>query len=518
MSETATTNSESSDKHISHVATGATINLAGNVVRILILYAFTFMLARMLTREELGAYFLMVSIIGMVGLASGIGLPTGVVRFIALYAGEGRNDFVRQTLRAGLIFGAPAGIAGAAAIFILAPFLEARMFSQTPEAITFLRVFAIAIPLLVAARVFNATTQGLHRMQYQVYSRDMGEQGSKLGLSTLLLLLGAGLFGVVIANVISVVIAVLLSLLFALIILPASHTDYRTPERYPYKGMLKFSLPLAFSTIFVTLLMQVDKLLVGVIGGEAEVALYGVALNVALFGAKIDVALGTVFSPMISDLWNRRCTRELQELFKTTTRWIFIFSWPIFLVVAIFAAPILDLFGGQFREAAAVLVLLALGQLIGAAAGNVGLMVLMAGKSHLELANVVASLVVNVVLCFLLIPPYGIMGAAVANATAAALINILRAIEVWFIMRMHAYDPSYLKPVGAGIAGGAMVMLANRFLLGTGSALKLLSLVLILLFIYLVLIIIMGLNERDKAVIRAFRRRLGLPVRKCAAL
>lgn len=508
---------EKGSSNISHVAAGATINLAGSLARIVILYAFTFMLARLLSSDELGAYFLLVSLTGMVGLAAGIGLPTGVVRFMALYAGEGKNVFARQTLKAGLAIGVAVGIVAAAGVFAVAPYLQQRMFTNTPEAVTLLRVFAIAIPMLVAARIFNATTQGMHRMQYQVYSRDLGEQGSKLVLTVAFLALGAGLAGVVLANVLSVAIAVVLSLIFAMMVLPAASKDAAAPERYPYDRLLAYSLPLAFSAIFVTLLMQVDKLLLGAIGNEAQVALYGVALNVALFGAKIDVALGTVFSPMISDLWNRRRTEELEELFKTTTRWIFIFSWPIFLVLAIFAGPLLGLFGSQFRDASLVLVLLALGQLVGAAAGNVGLMVLMAGKSHLELANVIVSLIVNVVLCVTLIPAHGITGAAVANATAVGMINILRSIEVWFIMRMHAYDLSYLKPVTAGVAGGAVVLIAGRFLLGAESAWKLLLMGMALLAIYVVMMVLLGLNEQDRVVIRTFRGKLASVVGKGTA-
>lgn len=499
-----------STSNISHVATGATINLAGNVVRIVLLYAYTFILARLLTKDELGAYFLLVSLIGMVGLAAGVGLPTGVVRFISLYAGEGRNAFARKTLTTALKIGILVGVIAAAGIVAAAPYLEQRMFTNTPGAATLLRVFSIAIPLLVVARLFNATTQGMHRMQYQVYSRDLGEQGTKLGLSALLLFLGAGLAGVVLANLLSVAVAVVLSLIFALMILPRTDMDAGAGEsdRYPYGDLLKYSMPLAFSTVFVTLLMQVDKLLLGVIGGEAEVAFYGVALNVALFGAKIDVALGTVFSPMISDLWNRQRVEELRELFKTTTRWIFIFSWPIFLVLAIFSGPLMGLFGNQFREASLALVVLALGQLFGAAAGNVGLMVLMVGKSHLELANVICSLILNVVLCYLLIPGMGFMGAAIANAAAVALINFLRAAEVWFIMRMHAYDLSYFKPITAGVMASTAVFLGGRFLLGTESAVKLLSLAAVLVVVYIGLMIVMGLNEQDKIVVGAFRKRL----------
>ena len=61
-----------------------------------------------------------------------------------------------------------------------------------------------------------------------------------------------------------------------------------------------------------------------------------------------------------------------------------------------------------------------------------GYMVLMSGRSRLELLNISVALAINVAACFLLIPQYGVVGAALANLAASFAINLMRAAQVWF--------------------------------------------------------------------------------------
>ncbi|MFA5809213.1 MAG: hypothetical protein WC935_02585, partial [Thermoleophilia bacterium] len=102
-------------------------------------YGYTFLLARMLPVSELGEYFLMFTIINILGLASMVGLDLGVVRYVALYAGENRLGLARKTLRAGLYFGIPVALLFTAGLIIAAPYLGDRMFNGSEAAVFGLR-------------------------------------------------------------------------------------------------------------------------------------------------------------------------------------------------------------------------------------------------------------------------------------------------------------------------------------------------------------------------------------------
>jgi O-antigen/teichoic acid export membrane protein len=491
---------------VPHLAKGAMINFAGALVRMVLVFGYTLLLARMLHVNELGQFFLMFTIVQILSSAALLGLDLGVVRFVAIFIGEGRADLARRSLFSGFLFGIPAAAVMAAAFFAASPEIAHRFMDESTVAVTALRIFAFTFPFWVTAGLANATTQGMHLMRYQVYSRDIGEQVTKFAFTAAVLLMGMGLVGVVWANLASVAIAAVMSMAFALTKFPKSGQQVRERE-WPTKRMLAYSLPLAFSNILVMVLLWVDLLLLGLLGTSFEAGLYGVALKVVAASSVMLTAFATMFIPVISDLCNRKQMTELMGLFKTINRWIFTCSFPIFLVLVIFAGSIMSLFGSVFKAGGTALILLAISQLINSSLAPAGLLVLMSGRSRVELFNMVVSLLVNVAVCFLLIPAHGIIGAALANVAATACLNILRTAEVWYLMKMHAYDRKYLKPLFAGAAGTALVLILSRFVPAGG---RLVSIVFAtgLVAAYALIMLSLGLNDQDAAVLRLIKKRI----------
>ncbi|MHB8858051.1 MAG: flippase [Thermoleophilia bacterium] len=489
-----------------HLAKGAMINFSGALVRMVLAFAYTLLLARMLEVDELGQFFLMFTVVQILSSAALLGLDYGVVRFVSIFLGEGKIDLARRAFYAGLRIGLPAACLISAVFSIFSTEIAHRFMSDSPAAVTALRVFALTFPFWVAAGLANAATQGMHLMRYQVYSRDIGEQVARVAFTAAVLVLGMGLVGVVWANLASIIIAASLSVGFALVKFPRSLKPAKASQ-WPTRRMMAYSLPLAFSNIMVMILIWVDLLLLGLLGSASEAGLYGVALKVVAASSVMLIAFSTMFMPVISDLCNRGRMTELMGLYKTVNRWIFTCSYPIFLILTIFAASILSFFGSQFKSGGDALILLAISLLINSSMSPAGLLVLMSGRSRLEVLNMSISLAVDVAACFLLIPSHGIMGAAIANVAATACLNVLRTGEVWFLMKMHAFDRKYLKPLFAGAAGAALVLISSRFVPEGG---RLVSIILAagLVVAYLLLMLLMGLSEQDTAVLRLIKKRI----------
>ncbi|MHB9111527.1 MAG: oligosaccharide flippase family protein [Thermoleophilia bacterium] len=506
-SETIADSAGDQPTYLPGVAKGAMINLFGAFCRTMMLYAYTLLLARALSPGDLGHYFLVFTVINIIGLVAIVGLDFGVVRYVALYAGEGRYGLARKTLTASLFISVPIGIALAAVIIGLAPWLTGLLMEETDASVMAIRIFAISIPFWGAARLYNATTQGMHRMEYQVYSRDIGEQLSKFVFTAIALIAGLGLIGVVWANVASVVLAAGMSLVFYTIVLPRNKAASHAVAS-PVRQIFRYSLPLAFSNILGMLLLYIDMLLVGYLGSPEDVGYYGAALRLVMGSQAIMLAFATVFTPVISDLYNKRSFIELHELFKTVGRWIFTCSFPIFLVLFLLADPVMKVFGTDFTTGSGALMLLAFSQLVNACTGTAGLMVLMSGRSHMELINVGVALIINTIICLLLIPAHGVIGAAIANVAAAAVINLMRSVEVWVFMRMYVYSIKFIKPLLAGAAGAVLVLSVKYFTdMGSSFAMLVIS-ASILLVTYIVVMIALGLDEQDHDILRMIRGRL----------
>src|SRR5204862_773939 len=112
------------------------------------------------------------------------------------------------------------------------------------------------------------------------------------------------------------------------------------------------------------------------------------------------------------------------------TRWSFSLSWPIFLCCALFHDVILGIFGEKYIAGGVVLVVLALGNLVDAGVGSVNYLLVMTGHPKIILTNTITTVVVNITLALLLVPRFGVVGAAIAAASTVILLNAVALIEV----------------------------------------------------------------------------------------
>ena len=111
----------------------------------------------------------------------------------------------------------------------------------------------------------------------------------------------------------------------------------------------------------------------------SEVGVYTAAAKIAQLVAFPLFAFSAVFAPMISNLYTKGDLGRLGTLFQVVTKWIFMFSFPVFLLCVILAEPLLGIFGDPFKTGAKALTFLALAQLVNASTGAVGFMLIMTG-------------------------------------------------------------------------------------------------------------------------------------------
>ena len=105
-------------------------------------------------------------------------------------------------------------------------------------------------------------------------------------------------------------------------------------------------------------------------------------------------------------------------------------AWPLYLVTGGVRAALDGRLRRGYDVASDVVVILSLTMLLATACGPVDSVLLMAGRSWLSLRNSIVALAVNVGLNVVLIPLYGIRGAAIAWAVAIVVRNLLPLVQV----------------------------------------------------------------------------------------
>jgi len=196
------------------------------------------------------------------------------------------------------------------------------------------------------------------------------------------------------------------------------------------------------------------------------------------------------------------------RLYQTASKWTFTLNLPFFLLVLLFPSEILSIFGQSFVSGATALSILAWANLVHTGTGICGVMIDMTGNTNLKLVNSILTVAITVGLNALLIPRWGLVGAAIAALAAAIIINVLRLLEVFALFRLLPYNWSFLKPVVAA----AVVLLVARsidflFPAQTNLVFTIINM-LILIVAYGGIILLLGLSEEDLMVLTRVRRRV----------
>lgn len=197
-----------------------------------------------------------------------------------------------------------------------------------------------------------------------------------------------------------------------------------------YHELLTRSFPMSISIASFFIMQSVDILLVGKFMDFKNVAFYATAVKLTMIISIVLSSINAVFAPKVSHLFNLNDTESLKVEIKKATRFIFILTTPILIVMLFGSSFILSLFGEGYEVASGALIILVLGQAVNALCGSTGMYMDMTGNQKVFQKIISSALIVNVILNWFLIPKYGLEGAAIATTVSTILWNIT---TVWFL-------------------------------------------------------------------------------------
>ena len=147
----------------------------------------------------------------------------------------------------------------------------------------------------------------------------------------------------------------------------------------------------------------------------------------------ISFGLQTIGAPVMrvgQRMYLQEQKSKLQKLLTRSAQGMFLIGFPITLFLIFGGRFYLLVFGKQFLTAYPALVLLSFAELINLMTGNAGLLLNRTGHENLAARVLGMSVLVNIVLGVILIPSYGLLGAAIADGFATILRNIILSIVV----------------------------------------------------------------------------------------
>lgn len=207
---------------------------------------------------------------------------------------------------------------------------------------------------------------------------------------------------------------------------------HKTPKVISSKALIKTASPMLFSGLLLYLLNWTDVIMLGIMTNEREVGIYNIAYKIGSVGFLVIVSVSTIITPKIAALYGSGNMKELQKLIHSSTRLISILTIPLVLVLVIGSDFVLSFFGENVIEGSTTLIIVSIGVLFSAIAGNVD-QILNMTNNQIVLRNItIISFFINIIFNFILIPNFGIKGAAIASLISNVFIN---SVCVYYIKK-----------------------------------------------------------------------------------
>ncbi len=459
-------------------------------------------LARMYGPTLLGLYVLGTTIVSGANVLAEFGMDNGVVRYVAHYRAGRDSSRVRGVIMLALWVTFSSSLVLAVLMFFGAGFLANTVFDK-PALEGVFRVFSVSVPFLTVMSIALWATQGFQTVKYQTFVQEVLRPSINLLLVVVFYILGAQIFGAVAANVISMAAGAALAFYYLKRVFPKL-LDSDTPPTFESRAVFSVSGPMAVVNITRYINSWVTVLVVGVFATADAVGIYNVASRTAALSALVLAAFSGIFNPLVSSLHSRGLRDDLGRLYKDVSRWVFTGSLAIFVLTALLSRDIMAVFGDEFVPGRTAMVLIAIAQLFNSSVGPTNRVLAMTGHQKVFMLTTLVSAVTGLVGSLMLVPLYGVLGAAVAAASAIVLANATALLSIRRLLSFWPYSYQYLKPLVAGLLAGCVTFFLKLALPLPEGIPTILVLSPLFLAGFAVALLALGLSSSDRQFLNAF--------------
>jgi O-antigen/teichoic acid export membrane protein len=450
------------EEDIKKVATGAGVTLIGHSLGRGLLFLSQIIIARFLGIEGFGLYALGFAAVKVCEIISKLGLDTGGMRFVSIYRRENPSK-LKGVLISSVVISLLSGTFIGLTIYFLSGEISQYIFRK-PELTEPLKLFALSIPFVAGTTVATSLMQGFHTTKYTVLTRDFILPITNIVLIIWFHYAGLGLSGVIYAFILSNIVAFIVGISYFTKLLPEFKSRDIKPS-YEIKDLILYSTPLLFLGVLNYFLSWTDILMLGFLGSTKDVGIYRAASQAPFIMILFLSAVTSIYAPVAADLYKKGEIQKLSLLYRATTRWVSYAAFPIFVFLVFSAKEVMLLFGKEYVEIGyLVLIIVSIGQLINCITGGAGFTLIMAERQNIPLFISMASVVLNVILNFLLIPKYGSVGAALATSTAIACANITKVVLTFSYLRIQPFNRRLSNFIIFSISAMGILLFINSFI------------------------------------------------------
>lgn len=209
--------------------------------------------------------------------------------------------------------------------------------------------------------------------------------------------------------------------------------------------MVRYSLVATFMQIAGVCLKFIDIFFVGKYKDLDQVGVYSIA---AFIGLVLETPLGAIekiAGAKIARLFAAKDLKGIQKIYTLSSKYLMVFCGLLGCILVSCIEPTLGLLPGGYQEGTWVTIIICIGAFFNAATGVNYSILNYSNQYKLGALFYFGLLVLTCLLNIWLIPTFGIMGAAIATATASVLHNILRYSLIKWKLNMQPFTKDTLR-------------------------------------------------------------------------
>ncbi|AEN05338.1 polysaccharide biosynthesis protein [halophilic archaeon DL31] len=493
------------DQAIRDVIKGAGVVYIGLFLELLIAFAAQVLAAQYLSVSGFGGLTTGTALLDIGSIVAGFGLAGGLTRYLPRIENEQKRSLV--TTAVGITLANSILIGGLVALG--APMIATEVFGD-PSVTVSIRIFGAAIPFSALLNVATGGIRGEKESLYQVYVKNLTQPLVRFFLVVVAVVLGLDQAGIAGAYALPYVVTSTLALVLLYRSLP--QTPLRIESELTER-VARYSIPLTASGVAGFVYRSVDIFLILYFLDSSAVGVYGVAYAAVGFMRMLSTAVNFLGAPVASELEHGKGVEDVMRVFRPVARWLVIGSACAFVPLGVFSTEFVSLiYGSEYAAGGIALTVLALGYGVQNVLSVNGPILQSLGRSRLLAFNSVLAAVVNLGLNILLIPMFGIVGAAVATGVSFVLRDGLAAIEIRYLLET--------TPIRGNVFGPALVALSvlGVFTITVApviptTVLWLLSVSGAVCLLYVVSVLVLfGISQTEVMVLRSAKEQYGLPM------
>ncbi len=384
--------------------------------------------ANLLGDEDYGRYTVVFAWLDVLMVSAVIGFDRSVVRFVAIARGQDRWSEVYGALR---VARRSVLVAGAVTTVVL---VVAALLVPMDNGLanTFL-IGALVLPAWAVFRVNSGALGGLKRVAHGRFLVSIARPATWFGVlwvATSVLELDRTGAMAMSAHVVTIALMVAVSWFVVARSVPRSDRCVE-PDVSRSREWRRISAQFTVSSASRVLVNRADILIVGMAFGAAEAGVYAVASRLAQLLAFGLSASNSVVSPLVAEHAAAGNRREVQRAVYQSSLISTASAIVIGFVTLLASDFLLGIFGERFVDGRPIFVVLAVGQVVNALAGPVGIALNMGGHERTNSRILMVSLLIYAAAAVPAIIWFDVIGMAVVTAA----IRVLRSLWMWWEVR-----------------------------------------------------------------------------------